>query len=65
MKLCPECGKIADYNAYFGAYICNKCHWKDDAPNRERLAKYHSLHERDNSVSEKQCSCGERKLITV
>lgn len=65
MKLCPECGKIADYSAYFGAYKCKKCNWKDDSPNRARLEKYHSLHQRDNGVSVKHCECEQRKLLTV
>jgi len=30
MKLCPNCGKIADYSSYFGAYLCNQCDWRDN-----------------------------------
>jgi hypothetical protein len=42
MRLCPNCGKIADYNSYFGAYICSSCTWQDDTPNRERVKKFTS-----------------------
>lgn len=43
MKLCPKCGYIADYNYYFGAYICNVCNWKDDSYNKERIEKKYRL----------------------
>ncbi len=36
MKLCPNCGSIAALNSYFGAYICEKCHWSDDSLNKVR-----------------------------
>mgnify|MGYP001016436971 CR=1 FL=1 len=62
MKLCPICGKIADYNSYFGAYICNNCSWKDDTPNRKRLAMYHSLSDSSNS---KESSNNKKRLVTV
>ena len=29
IMLCPDCGKIVDYSSYFGAYMCNKCSWKE------------------------------------
>jgi ribosomal protein L37AE/L43A len=25
VKLCPKCGKLAHYNTYFGAYMCDHC----------------------------------------
>ena len=62
MKLCPECGKIADYSFYFGAYICNQCRWKDNTPNRERLAKYHNLSENNSSI---ECRSEKKKLVNV
>lgn len=43
MRLCPKCGKIADYNSYFGAYICSNCTWQDDTPNRERVKNRHNF----------------------
>jgi hypothetical protein len=39
-KLCPECGGIVDYHSYFGAWVCNKCNWKDITPRLERLERY-------------------------
>lgn len=39
MRLCPECGKIAEYSSYFGVYRCTRCSWCDDTPNKERVAR--------------------------
>lgn len=36
MKICPECGGIAFYNSYFGAYFCNSCNWKLKVSNKPR-----------------------------
>ena len=36
MIVCPHCGSIASLNSYFGAYICEKCNWKDDSLNKTR-----------------------------
>jgi hypothetical protein len=37
MKLCPVCGSLAHLNSWFGAYICEKCGWRDDTLNRLRI----------------------------
>lgn len=37
MKVCPCCGRILSFNSYFGAFICDRCHWEDDSVGRERL----------------------------
>lgn len=29
MKICPKCGSVASYNSYFGAYLCDKCDWRE------------------------------------
>lgn len=29
MIICKECGSIASYNSYFGAYICGNCQAKN------------------------------------
>ena len=29
MKVCPKCGKVAAFNSYFNAYICNYCGWEE------------------------------------
>ena len=50
MAICPKCGKIADYNSYFGAYVCNSCSWKDSTPDQLRLSKYRS----DTNPTEKE-----------
>lgn len=28
LEICPSCGRIASYNSYFNAYICNYCGWE-------------------------------------
>ena len=33
MKICPKCGGVASYNSYFGAYLCDKCDWREDVSN--------------------------------
>lgn len=27
-KICPKCGAIAEYNAYYGRTICTRCRWE-------------------------------------
>lgn len=29
MKICPKCGAVAEFNAYYGRTICTRCSWKD------------------------------------
>ncbi len=29
-KICPKCGAIAEYNAYYGRTICTSCSWESD-----------------------------------
>lgn len=29
MKVCPNCGKVAFFNSYFNAYMCNYCGWEN------------------------------------
>jgi hypothetical protein len=38
MILCPTCGSLAHLNTYFGAYMCEKCTWKDYTFNKLRIA---------------------------
>lgn len=42
MKVCPKCGKIANYNSYFGAYLCECCDWEERIKQLEH--KYISTH---------------------
>ena len=49
MKLCPKCGRIAAYNSYFDAYICNYCGWDYRIVRRKiYLKKYHLESDRSN-----------------
>lgn len=34
---CPKCGGIANFDSYFGAFICDECDWKDDTYNQKRI----------------------------
>jgi len=38
MVQCERCGKIVNFDSYFGAYIC-KCGWRDDSYDQERVKK--------------------------
>lgn len=29
-KICPKCGAIAEYNAYYGRTTCTRCSWESD-----------------------------------
>lgn len=29
-KICPKCGAIAEYNAYYGRVTCTRCTWESE-----------------------------------
>ncbi len=29
-KICPKCGAIAEYNAYYGRTTCTRCSWESE-----------------------------------
>ena len=29
-QICPKCGSIAEYNAYYGRYTCVNCSWQSE-----------------------------------
>jgi len=29
-KICPKCGGIAEYNAYYGRITCTRCPWESE-----------------------------------
>lgn len=31
-KICPNCGAIAEYNAYYGRTTCTRCFWESSKP---------------------------------
>ena len=43
MKICPNCGSIANFNTHFGAFICRNCNSEDDSYNIHRIERYSSL----------------------
>ena len=34
--ICPRCGAIAEYNAYYGRYTCTRCNWEEKPENMGR-----------------------------
>jgi ribosomal protein L37AE/L43A len=38
MIACPNCGNLVTFNTYFGAFICNRCKWKNDNYNLDRIS---------------------------
>lgn len=40
VKICPLCGSIAEYNAYYGRFTCTRCIWEDEK--EDVLSCYHS-----------------------
>lgn len=29
-KICPQCGAIAEFNAYYGRVTCTRCNWESE-----------------------------------
>mgnify|MGYP000870473686 CR=1 FL=1 len=29
-KICPQCGAIAEFNAYYGRLTCTRCNWESE-----------------------------------
>lgn len=29
-KICPKCGAIAEFNAYYGRITCTRCTWESE-----------------------------------
>lgn len=46
LRSCPQCGKVIDFNSYFGAYICDDCGWEDNTYFRERVEYYSKRRDR-------------------
>ena len=38
VKICPKCGSVAEYNAYYGRVTCTRCTW--EGPKEDLLKKY-------------------------
>ena len=34
-RICPKCGSIAEYNAYYGRTTCTSCEWESE-PNKNK-----------------------------
>ena len=33
-KICPKCGGIAEFNAYYGRVTCTRCSWESEKNNQ-------------------------------
>lgn len=47
-KICPKCGGIAEFNAYYGRITCTRCVWESEKINSEDSKKYTFLKEEPN-----------------
>jgi len=54
MKVCPDCGKVVDFNSYFGAYICEECGWEDNSYSEERTSYFSQRRDFYEEIKEKQ-----------
>lgn len=57
-KICPKCGSIAEYNAYYGRTMCTNCSWEDDKIEK----KIYYIKEHNNS-SKHSHKLGAKKLV--
>lgn len=39
-KICPKCGGIAEYNAYYGRTTCTRCDWESEKEKSESSGKF-------------------------
>ena len=46
-KICPKCGAIAEYNAYYGRTTCTRCSWESE---KYKTISNKSLHTRPLKV---------------
>lgn len=35
-KICPQCGAIAEFNAYYGRVTCTRCNWESEKRGEEK-----------------------------
>lgn len=57
MKICPKCGSIAEYNAYYGRTMCTNCSWEEKTRKKSYYIKIN-----DNSHKH-ICKSGSKKLV--
>lgn len=39
-KICPQCGAIAEFNAYYGRVTCTRCNWESKKSKLTVQSKY-------------------------
>lgn len=52
-KICPNCGAIAEYNAYYRRITCTKCNWESDDMSLAESKKYFSYRNVEKTKKEK------------
>lgn len=38
-KICPKCGAIAEFNAYYGRITCTRCTWESKNVRRQQVCE--------------------------
>lgn len=59
-RICPKCGSIAEYDAYYGTVVCTRCNWESEKL-ESTSEKYFSKEE--NSIDGKLEVKEEIKLV--
>lgn len=40
IKICPQCGAIAEYSAYYDRITCTRCSWESDKQsNKQKVVR--------------------------
>ena len=45
-KICPKCGAIAEYNAYYGRTTCTRCEWESEEQQKKYSVRASSHHKK-------------------
>lgn len=49
MEICPKCGAIAEYNAYYNRITCTRCNWESETMLKEEY-KNSNTHDFDKEI---------------
>ena len=49
MEICPKCGAIAEYNAYYNRITCTSCNWESGTMLKEEY-KNCNTHDFDKEI---------------
>ena len=54
-RICPKCGSVAEYNAYYGRVTCTKCSWESETISRDESKNKFSFFESQEIKEQKKC----------